>query len=432
MQMSTTFCTLSKKVFFIEFTFPTCYLNSNFCMKEIISMEKNIIIPVAIQIVADDFGWHNGRDERSENRPSRSGLPRDHAPEDYLVLNELGRAIDMKILTPFVIGEWDKDNLLRGVKYATWDEQGWDRASEIDMRMAEKYFEAAESSEYIEYAYHALLHGYYKDGLQICETEYSRPAYDAATNTHDHTIFDYIPEAEMQTYIDLFFDIYRSWGFKKEIRSFVSPCSIHTPPEKTYDFARILRKNNFIHWANVWNLLKDTTAVFEGVTFLQKNGVIDWDQYDADPLMLHDHCSGALYSPSGRICPACGYHWTNFLRFNPLNNMERLPDWVKYFKRQGSIYGQMLSRDIAFASSQAVYSRFGQVRIADGRCTIDLSLVDAQKALSTRDTFFISTRLPVKPQTCIGGTMTLYEKHKHQTWQIVRSHMQNEISFEIG
>lgn len=398
-------------------------------------MENRVIVPVAIQIIADDFGWHNGRDERVKNMPSRSGLPRDHAPEDYKIMNELGKALEMKILTPFVIGEWDKDNLLRGVKYVTYNEEGWDRASEINMRMAEKYFEAAESSEYIEYAYHALLHGYYRNNKQICETEYSRPVYDPVTDTHDKSTFEYISADEMQAYIDLFFRIYDSWGFQKKIRSFVSPCSIHTPPEKTLDFAGILKKNGFIHWANHWGLLEDTTAVFDGVTFLQKNAVVGWEQYDVDPLMLKDHCTEALFSKEGRICPACGYHWTNFLRLNPENNMERLNDWVKYFKRQGSVYGQMLSRDIAFASSQAVYSRFAEVRIEGKRCIIDLKAVDAQKSLAQLDHFYISTRSNINVQSCCGGIMSIYEKtsgwNPHTTWKIQRIDKRTEISFEI-
>lgn len=398
-------------------------------------METRVIIPVAIQIVADDFGWHNGRDERTSGKPSRSGLPRDHAPEDYLILNELGRAIDMKILTPFVIGEWDKDNLLRGVKHATYNEAGWDRASEIDMRMAEKYFRAAESSEYIEYAYHALLHGYYRDGKQICETEYSRPVYDPVRDTHDRSRVEYLSAEEMQEYIDLFFRIYDSWGFGKKIRSFVSPCSIHTPPEETYDFAKVLKQNGFLYWANHWALVQDTTAVFDGVTFLQKNAVVGWEQYDVDPLMLPDHCTDALFSKEKRICPACGYHWTNFLRLNPACNMERLSEWVRYFKRQGSIYGQMLSRDIEFAASQAVYSRFGQVRIEGKRCIIDLREVDRKQSLAQRDTFYISTRQKINPTTCVGGRMSIYEKstglNGHTTWQITRIGEAPEISFEL-
>lgn len=57
-----------------------------------IDVKDKIKLPVALQIIADDFGWHNGRDGRCSNRPSRSGLPRDHAPEDCTIMNEIGKA----------------------------------------------------------------------------------------------------------------------------------------------------------------------------------------------------------------------------------------------------------------------------------------------------------------------------------------------------
>ena len=393
---------------------------------------RNVAIPVALQIIADDYGWHNGRDGRLENRPSRSGLPRDHAVEDYLIMNEIGKALDMKILTPFVIGEWDKDNILRGVKGVTYNEKNWDRASEIDMRKAEKFFEAAEGSEYVEYGYHALLHGYYKDDKQICETEYSRPRYDEKTDSYDMTTFDYITENEMQEYIDTFFKIYDSWGFKKKIRSFVSPCSVHTPPELTKDFANVLRKSGFIHWANYWGLLNDTTAVISGVTFMEKSFVgAHWDQYDIDPITLFDQTT-MLIEGEELTNPAMGFHWTNFLRLCPQNNMDNLSSWIKYFRRQDEIFGNMLSRDVGFASNQAVYARFAKLSVEGNKYTIDLSDVDAQGALSLLDHFYVSTKAPIKQGSCVGGSFSIYDKKTwHTNYKIERINNAKIITFEL-
>lgn len=393
---------------------------------------EKVVIPVALQIVADDYGWHNGRDERSIGRPSRSGLPRDHAVEDYVILNEIGKALDMKILTPFVIGEWDKNNLLRGVKRATYNEENWDRASEIDMKTAQKCFEAAESSEYVEYAYHALLHGYYEKDKQICETEYSRPRFDPQTGNFDMKTFDYIPESEMQEYIDLFFKIYDSWGFQKKIRAFVSPCSVHTPRELTYDFAKVLRKNGFLHWANYWTLLKDSTVVLSGVTFLQKGFVgAHWDQFDIDPIDLMDQ-SKTRVGDREWTNPAMGFHWTNFLRSDPDQNMENLDRWIKYFKRQGEIFGNMLSRDVGFASSQAVYARYAKLQIEGKKYTVDLKEVDDTEALSLLDHFFISVKGEIDPSSCIGGDIRVYEKKKwHTNYEITRQNGSKTISFEL-
>ncbi|MBQ4527525.1 MAG: hypothetical protein II998_05585 [Clostridia bacterium] len=394
---------------------------------------KNVTIPVALQIIADDYGWHNGRDGRLENRPSRSGLPRDHAVEDYIIMNEIGKALDMKILTPFVIGEWDKDNILRNVKNVTYNEQGWDRASEIDMRMAEKCFDAAENSEYVEYAYHGLMHGYYVDNQQICETEYSRPRYDEKTGKYDMTTFDYIPESEMQEYIDLFFRIYDSWGFKKKIRSFVSPCSIHTPPELTGDFANVLKKNGFIHWANYWGLLGDSTAVINGVTFMQKSFIgAHWDQYDIDPITLFDQTKTSV-GDKEYTNPAMGFHWTNFLRLAPENNLKNIDEWIKYFRRQGKIFGQMLSRDVAFAASQAVYSRYGKLSSEGKKYTVDLTDVDSKGSLALRDEFFVSTKAAANVRSCVGGKMSLYEIQPwHKTYKIERINKAQTISFELA
>ena len=63
-------------------------------------MRDIVRIPTALQLCLDDVAWHNGYDERHIGKPSRSGIPRKHAPEDYRIVNEVGRAIGMKILCP--------------------------------------------------------------------------------------------------------------------------------------------------------------------------------------------------------------------------------------------------------------------------------------------------------------------------------------------
>ena len=121
-------------------------------------MSKKIVIPAAIEICSDDEGWFNGSDDRYEGRPSRTGMTRKHCAEDYIALNETGKAIGMKIMCPFVIGEWDRWNLLRNETGMTYEPKTWDRASKIDLKEAERCFEAIESSEFIELAHHGV-HG---------------------------------------------------------------------------------------------------------------------------------------------------------------------------------------------------------------------------------------------------------------------------------
>jgi hypothetical protein len=128
---------------------------------------EKVTLPVALQIVADDYGWHNGRDGRLSGQPSRSALPRNHAVEDYIILNEIGKALDMKILAPLVIGEWDKNNRMTGKAHMTKFPDKWDCRSTINMPEAERCFEEIESSDYIEIALHGLLHSFWDEEMGL-------------------------------------------------------------------------------------------------------------------------------------------------------------------------------------------------------------------------------------------------------------------------
>ena len=48
-------------------------------------------IPIALQVLIDDAGWWSGKDGRENGEPARTGIPRDHVPEDYLAIAMLGQ-----------------------------------------------------------------------------------------------------------------------------------------------------------------------------------------------------------------------------------------------------------------------------------------------------------------------------------------------------
>ena len=199
------------------------------------NMLDKIVIPAAFQLSLDDVGWHDGRDLRTLNQPSRSGLPRNHHPLDYKMLAELGRALDMKIVCPLCLGDWDKDNFLRGQVGITHKPHTWDRASEIDLEYAKECFEALESAEYIEYGLHGLMHGRYtEDGKLIWEKEYFTPKDESLKTA-------YLDTDDFRNRLDLFFKIYNSWGFSQKIRTFVAPCGMgKTTLDMMEEMAKIL------------------------------------------------------------------------------------------------------------------------------------------------------------------------------------------------
>ena len=389
-------------------------------------MQNKIVLPVALQIVTDDIGWFNGRDIRCSDGPSRTGMPRTHCAEDYAMLNAVGKSIGMKINAPLVIGEWDKKNRLRGMPHASYDEQGWDMASKIDYAEAERCFDTMESAEYLEYGFHGLLHGYWQDGISLADQEFSYPkSLDYKTKYAPASWLVPVDNAYLESHIETFFQIYEDWGFKKKIRSFTSPSSVQGGIEENRHMTAMMKKYGMIYWSNQWRAVKNLCEVIDGVIFVNKaikQQPIPWEAYGMDPETLSDysfefnngidHAERAIY----------GSHWPNFLQLNPKRNMDTLDAWTKHFKKQAEIFGLMLSKDIAFCASQAVYRKKSKLDFADGNLVIDLSEVDGAGALGLSDTFYVSAEKSLVPKALSGGALSLYETHgDFHTYEIKRS-----------
>ncbi len=378
-------------------------------------MIKRVVLPVALQVVMDDIGWFNGRDTRCSEGPSRTGFPRKHVAEDYAVIDAIGRAIGQKINCPFVIGEWDKKNRLRGMPHATYNEAGWDMASEINYAEAERCFDVMENAEYLEYAFHGLMHGYWQDGISLADTEFSRPcSLDYKTKYAPSSWYVPVDNAYFESHMETFFKIYEDWGFKKKIRSFTSPSAVRQGIEENRHMVEIMKKYGMIYWSNGWGAVKNLCEVIDGVIFINKAFTpvsVPYDAYGIDAEALADYSfernDGVKYAEQAVF----GLHWPNFLQFNPQRNMGGVEGWKRYFMRQSEIFGVMISKDIAFAASQAVYRKKSKLTFTEGGIVIDLADVDGAGALGLSDTFYISIENSLKPIALKGAALSVYERH---------------------
>ncbi|MBP3606409.1 MAG: hypothetical protein J6J66_07410 [Clostridia bacterium] len=382
-------------------------------------MENRIVLPVALQIVTDDIGWFNGRDIRCSDGPSRTGMPRRHCAEDYAMLNAIGKSIGQRINAPLVIGEWDKKNRLRGMPHASYNEAGWDMASEIDYAEAERCFDVMEKAEYLEYGFHGLLHGYWQDGISLADQEFSYPrSLDYKTKYAPASWLVPVDNAYLESHVETFFEIYNDWGFKKKIRSFTSPSSVQGGIEENRHMTATMKKYGMIYWSNQWRAVKNLCEVIDGVIFVNKaikQQPIPWEAYGVDPDTLCDysfafnngieHAERAIY----------GSHWPNFLQLNPLRNTDTLDAWTRHFKKQAEIFGVMLSKDIAFCASQAVYRKRSVLEYRKDGLVIDLAAVDGAGALGLSDTFHISIENGLKPVCTKGASLSLYETRENFT-----------------
>ena len=366
---------------------------------------KKAIIPTALIVELDDVGWDNGNDLRVQGYASRSGLPRYHALEDYEVLRDISNKTGKNMALALCLGDWDKDNLLRGEVGITHDPFGWNRAKTIDIKAFEKYRDVLEGAEHLEYIVHANLHGVYdengkrlheKEFLKLSGSESGKPVYT-------------VDEADFKRRFEIFLKIYNSWGFKKPLRGFVNPCSIYDDEGLIRKIAKILYSYGIRYWADDFRFFPEPIKMVEGVACFRwagGEGRFPWNAYDCDPNTLAYH-----YNEDKPSTCFVGNHWTNFLRFDPKRNKEQISLWVKYYEKQSECFGNVNANTVREAINQLIYHANASLTeedssfVIDTVCAINFGYEDLVREM------FISISNEISPKECIGAEMTLYEKH---------------------
>ena len=102
---------------------------------------------------------------------------------------------------------------------------------------------------------------YDENGKQLTEHEFCLRDVDE----NDKSIPVLISEEDFDRRIELFFEIYKSWGFKKPIKSFVVPNGVSGMSYETVEeTCRRLYKHGIIYWSDSFTF-PETVRVINGV-----------------------------------------------------------------------------------------------------------------------------------------------------------------------
>lgn len=392
-------------------------------------MEDIARIPIGGILQLDDVGWDNGRDLRLIGQASRSGLPRYHALEDYQLLHELGKAMNSSIFVALCLGDWDKDNILRGVIGATHDPKGWDRKSSINVENCEKYRDVMENSEYVDYALHGLLHGNYdENGKLINESEgyHIKKLPDGSWNK------SLVSDEYFNEHLDLFMRLYDSWGFKKPITTYIAPCGMGgISEEDVAHICEMLYKRGIRYWTNTGFPFDGPLKVYNGVAVVKQDNSkmlnkfnAPWDAYDVDPSNFPQYYREEK-KHNEALLPL---HWTNILRFNPKKNFEQVKPWADYFKAQEEVFGYMTARNFEKSVNQLFYFWYADMTFDGKSCVIDLERMNKEKIDRHENLFYISFKKGTVPKSIDGGEISLYEEHREfDTYKVTHTGDKIEI-----
>ncbi len=353
---------------------------------------ENIIIPSSLQITMDDVGWFNGEDDRERGGSARTAMTRRHCAEDYAAINELGKRLNMRINCAFVLGEWDPDNRLRSIKWLSKYGDGWNNAAYLGREEMQAVADTVNSSPYIDIAVHGLLHNYYKPGIPYSNSDYFY-VIDGVTHIS--------PEEEIRARLDAFFGILDYYKINKAVSSFI-------PPTFNYiweSMSHILSDYGIKYVSTIFDapcmhvpsgFKRPKNVGIEGgkiITLDRNNNEVPWFEISTS---LDD------MPPAKGIF---GCHWPNILHEDKTRHNEVIDNWVRYFERCSNTYGIILSRDIAFAATQSLFSEYCSVSYENGRMTVDISAVPKTEARA--DKFYISSLSEIK--ACRGCRLEVYE-----------------------
>lgn len=378
---------------------------------------SDFAIPKAIQIALDDVGWFYGRDERSIGGPARTGMPRRHVLEDYVILEELGKALDMRIHCLFVIGEWDRKGILARVPNSNRYGKNWKGSEYYDETEAMKILSYLRGSQYIELGVHGLMHDTWDENGNYLDTgEFFLPEGNVRGAPEKPVADDYL-----RSHLDAFFEIYDEFDLPYRPRSFSYPRNARNALAVGRP-TKILAEYGIRFMAN-GAMLDQTGNMIERGGIRVLDGVIcgarvkplcSWEAYDIDPddLPVRTTDLGGL----------SGDHWPSLLRYNPKKNLEHLDSWVSFYHRSAEVFGLMLSRDVEFAYFQQIYANLSTIQERDGGIAIDLTKADNAFPVGEKPPIYISVKKRAGPILCIGGAISKYEeKNDFTTYKIDRT-----------
>lgn len=347
-------------------------------------------IPRPLHIALDDLGWFCSEDDRKQGGPSRTGVTRRHCYKDYYAVNELGKALNMKISCAFVLGEWDPDNRLSSVKCLSKYGDNWDNASYLDKEEMKRAVKAINECEYIDLTVHGLMHGYYTEGID--NTDESDYYYRI-----NKELF-MIPEEEVRHRLDCFFDLLKYYGIEKKINAFI-------PPSFTYrwdEISKILKDYGIEYVSTIFRTMKyvgDKKEIVDieenGIVNIDRNNnLIPWNEFNSDFSRLKTDVNGIF-----------GMHWPNFLHEDENKSMEVVERWVEYFEKCSQNFGTVISKDIEFCANQSLFCKYAKISEVDGVTYIDVTDVPEKYR---NNVFYVSSKEPI--ETWIGCEVYDYEK----------------------
>lgn len=341
-------------------------------------------VPIAIQVVIDDVGWWCGTDGNKIGEPYRTGINRNHAPEDYEAIILLGKKLNMRPQAAMILCEWDRSNLLKKLPSSTWMGQDWDNSRWVGPWLDKTSTILQGGYNNIEITLHGIGHEYWEKGI-MTRAEW----HDANGNMR--------PVKEVLSHIDFYKKLLEQNNLGDFPVSFVPAAFLHRFGTGSEGLEAILAENGIKYISTPYSMMfRDVEP--QGRFFGVSNSIITVDRGKD---LVRWNTIGP--EPEGEIAgPVCGMHWPNLLHIQPEKNSEVVDRWVRLLSKYNQRPDRILARNTGEAFSQIVYNWGTSLIVNENEIVIHMERLKSIHAKGLLDSFYLKVEGCVKPKSTSG------------------------------
>jgi hypothetical protein len=324
--------------------------------------EITALIPMPIQVVIDDVGWWSGRDGSRQQEPYRTGIPRNHVPEDYDAIVQFGRALGIRPQAAMVLCEWDKQNILKKLPSSTWMGSNWDNRKWIGPWMEKAADIIRGNRDFFELTLHGVGHEFWGNG------KFTRAEWADTQGVMR-------PVDQVESHLDAFEALLNQHQLGPMPSSFVPTAFLHgfgPADQQKMSIAKILSRRGINYINTPFDSMRNREAA-KGSVFVFDDGVMTIDRgHD----LLDWNNIGQV--PTGELRgPTCGMHWANLLHTNPARNSEIVEGWVKLLQPLKDSLDLWLATNSESFRTQLIFHTSTKLAPTENGFRLDFTNVDA-------------------------------------------------------
>ena len=315
-------------------------------------------IPLPIQVVIDDVGWWSGKDGSLSQEPYRTGINRNHVIADYKAIIDLGKALGIRPQAATVLGEWDRENILRNVPHSTWMGEKWDNSKWVGPWLEETADLITTNPAHYEITVHVLGHEWWTNGK-----------FTRAEWADDKGIMR--PKEILEQHLDAYAAIMFQNKLGELPKSFVPNAFKHSfgiTEGNDISLAGLLKKRGFTYINTPFESMFNKEAAhynFFGVdsgimTVDRGSDIFDWNVIGVKP-------EGIINGPT------CGLHWPNLLHEDPERNPETVQAWIELLAPYDKKQETLLAKNSLFFQKQLAHHIASKIEVKDGAVNMDFS-----------------------------------------------------------